>query len=158
MPLDEVLAELRKFYVQANDRHELPVRIIITKTDLYGHGAIDQIIGDLRQEIAAGSSSTIVYTNPTTGVVSYIYRPSVVAASAPQLSGPTAYGSPNSPTSAWNATFPNLVKESVYGSAFYGSSIEWPIHFAGPVEQTSSPSEGISLLFGWQWLADQFDR
>ncbi len=94
-----------------------------TKADLYGHGAIDQIIGDLRQEIAAGSSGTIVYTNPTTGMVSCIYRPSVVAACAPQLSGPTPYGSPNSPTSAWNAIFPNLVKESVYGSAFYDSSI-----------------------------------
>ena len=28
-----------------------------TRTDLYGHGAVDQIIGDLRQEIADGSTA-----------------------------------------------------------------------------------------------------
>jgi hypothetical protein len=56
-------------------------------------------------------------------VVSYIYRPNTVAASAPALSGPSAYGSPNATNSAWNAIVPNLVKESTFGTAFYNNSI-----------------------------------
>jgi len=94
-----------------------------SKTEIYGHGAIDQIIGDLRQEISDGSTATGVSTNAATGTVSYIYRPNVVAASAPALSGPDSYGSPNAPNSAWNAIFPNLLKESVFGIAFYNNSI-----------------------------------
>src|ERR1700683_5396579 len=45
-----------------------------TRTDLYGHGAIDQIIGDLRQEIVdgsptiAGTSPNIIYRSSTPNV------------------------------------------------------------------------------------------
>ncbi len=122
-----------------------------SKTELYGNGAIDQIIGDLRQEIADGSTATSVSTNAATGVVSYIYQPKVVAASAPALSGPNAYGSPNATNSAWNATFPNLVKESAFGSAFYNTSIgaNSP-NRAAPVSTTADSSRlsGNSVVPG----------
>jgi len=87
----------------------------VTKTDLYGHGAIDQIIGDLRQEIVAGSTATTITSG---SVTSTIYRPSSVAAAVPYNSGPYT-------TTVFNTTFPNLVKESTYNVAFepYDSSV-----------------------------------
>ena len=92
-----------------------------SKTDLYGHGAVNQVIGDLRQEIMAGSqiSGVSPQTIPVTGAPSVtIYRPSVFLAAAPYRSGPY------SATSATWATLPNLVKESTRGVAFYPSSYD----------------------------------
>ena len=133
-----------------------------TKTDIYGHGAIDQVIGDLRQEIADGSTVASVtpasgglpsiaspypaYTNPTTGMVSYLYRPSSVAAAAPALSGPGGYGSPSDPTSAWNTKFLNLLKESVSGELFYNATIgpNSPGR-AAPISTSSQSENGRSI-------------
>jgi hypothetical protein len=96
-----------------------------SKTELYGHGAVNQIIGDLRQEIMAGSqiSGVSPQTIPVTGAPAgappvIIYRPSVFVAAAPYRSGPY------SATSAIWATLPNLVKESARTVAFYPSSYD----------------------------------
>ncbi len=85
----------------------------VTKTDLYAHGAIDQVIGDLRQEIVSGSSN---YTVVTGSVSSTLYRVPAVSASVsnavPYPAGPYSVGSAN-----WS-NLPNLVKESYHGVAF----------------------------------------
>ena len=94
-----------------------------TITEIYSHGAIEQIIGDLRQEISAGSTSLQIYTD-SAGTVHHIYRPKIVAAATPSLSGPPAYGIPTASGSAWNATFPNLIKESVYSVPFYSANFD----------------------------------
>jgi len=99
----------------------------VSKTDLYGHGAVEQIIGDLEQEIVAGSkvasvtpstggpaslaSPAGIYTNSTTGVISYIYRPAAPINAVPALQGAN--------TNSWNTSLPNLVKESTYNVPFY---------------------------------------
>jgi hypothetical protein len=96
-----------------------------SKTDLYGHGAVNQVIGDLRQEIAAGSSGAANTQTITSGsVTTTIYRPASFAASVPANVGPSAYGTPSKSTAPWNTTFPNLVKESTRGVAFYPSSYD----------------------------------
>jgi len=113
----------------------------VSKTDLYGHGMIDQIIGDLRQEIVAGSSGTsggqantqAVYTS-SGGIVTYAYRPAAVANSVPSLSGPSSYT-----TSIWNTTFPNLVKESTRSVAFEPYDTTVPMR-AAPVNSNSDLS------------------
>src|SRR5260221_6239920 len=57
----------------------------VNKADLYGHGAINQVIGDLKQEIVAGSVSTVAYTaDPINGT---IYRPTGVTNSVPYNAG-----------------------------------------------------------------------
>ena len=104
----------------------------VTKTDLYAHGAIDQIIGDLRQEVVAGSTSSGSGT-------STIYRPSSVAASVPYNSGPSSYT-----TAIWNQTFPNLVKESTHGVSF--EPYDSPTPRAAPVSTTSLSVDGSSRI------------
>lgn len=100
----------------------------VSKADIYGHGAINQIIGDLRQEIVAGSAvapvtpatggpASIVSPYQIPGTVNFIYRPSSPAASVPYNSGPYT-------TSVWNTTFPNLVKESTRSVAFYPATYD----------------------------------
>ena len=113
-----------------------------TRTDIYGQGAINQVIGDLRQEIADGSVTppTAGYTDAN-GHATYLYRPVAATNAAPALVGPSSYGSPNSATSVWNATFPNLVKESLYNVPFYtytsGSAANIP-NRAAPVSTSTS--------------------
>jgi len=111
----------------------------VSKTDLYGHGMIDQIIGDLRQEIVAGSGGTSggqantqpVYTS-STGIVTYMYRPAAVANSVPSLSGPYT-------TTVFNTTFPNLVKESTRSVAFEPYDTTVPMR-AAPINSNSDLS------------------
>ncbi len=80
------------------------------RTDLYGHGAIAQIQGDLRQEIAAGSTSTNIIT---VGITNTFYRPLTFAAGEPATAGPVG--------TAWTS-LPNLIKESARNVAFYPST------------------------------------
>ena len=98
----------------------------ISKTDLYGHGAIDQVIGDLEQEIVDGSTAQAVGTTT-------IYQPKVTGNArnyvtmVPYNAGPAIYGNPASPTatSIWNnptGGLLNLVKESANGVAFYSGA------------------------------------
>lgn len=58
-----------------------------TKVNLFALGAVDTIVGDLKQEIAAGSRVTPVYTNSSTGVTNYIYLPFTNFAAVPAISG-----------------------------------------------------------------------
>jgi hypothetical protein len=142
----------------------------VTKTDLYAHGAVDQIIGDLRQEIVAGS--TVASVTPATGgppsiaspdVVNSanvstgtIYRPSSVAASVPYPSGPSSYanavaaGATGNPmpfaTTVWN-TMPNLVKESAHGVAFEPYDTTVPQRAAAVSTDSKSDPSG-SLISG----------
>jgi hypothetical protein len=111
----------------------------VSKTDIYGHGAIEQIIGDLRQEIVAGSTVTATVPNAFSGTGSntpivspyntsgtnFIYRPEFAANSVPYPSGPGSYGTPSSSSSLWNTTFQNLVKQSTFNVAFepYDSTV-----------------------------------
>jgi Tfp pilus assembly protein PilX len=80
-----------------------------TKADLLARGALDSIVGDLQQEIAAGSINTTI----TTGTVSSIIRiPTSPAAAVPALSGTTS-----------GVTFPpNLVKISGTAPFYSGTS------------------------------------
>jgi hypothetical protein len=103
----------------------------VSKTDLYGHGAIDQVIGDLRQEVVDGSpttkgaGATMIYRSSTPNVASStasaqspdISKVVSYATAVPYNSGPTAYTA-----TTWNTTFPNLVKESSHGVAFYSGA------------------------------------
>ena len=122
-----------------------------TRTDIYGHGAIDQVIGDLRQEIAAGSvvasvngslaSPSAVATNAN-GYVSNIYRPSSPATAVPAEAGPSTYTA-----SVWNTTFPNLLKESINGVPFYPSTSSYtpaPSPATGRAAPVSSSNTGIA--------------
>lgn len=115
----------------------------VSRSDLYGHGAINQIIGDLRQEIAGGSTVTTI----TTGTISTIlYRPNSAATnSVPYNSGPYAYGS-----SPWTS-LPNLVKESCHGVAFYPNSASYGYDGNGPsraapVSTTSQTIDGSARI------------
>jgi hypothetical protein len=90
----------------------------VTKTDLYAHGAINQILGDLEQEVVDGSAATstsggnLYRPNSTTNMVVYNSGPSTYA--GPAAAGITTVAA----TTIWN-TMPNLVKESCNGVAFY---------------------------------------
>ncbi|CAN5688929.1 hypothetical protein BH09VER1_BH09VER1_03880 [soil metagenome] len=76
-----------------------------TKVDILAHSAIDTIVGDFKQEIAAGSTATNVgpATNQTT-----LYFPISPTNMIPARSGnPTFSGSPT------NDPIPNLIRRSV---------------------------------------------
>ena len=132
------------------------------RTDLYGRGAIDQVIGDLRQEIAAGSTVAAVFPSSggtgtiasphavstnSDGYTSSIYRPALATNAVPSLTGPSAYGSPSSAASIWNATFPNLVKESMHGVPFYPVASSYspaPQPAAGRAAAVSTSSSSLA--------------
>ena len=92
----------------------------IGKTDLYAHGVIDQVIGDLKQEIVAGSFSV---NNPAGVAVPSLYRPKIPAAAVPYNAGPASY---TTGTATWNNTFLNLVKQSCHETTgtFYPPSYD----------------------------------
>ena len=121
-----------------------------TRTDIYGRGAIDQVIGDLRQEVAAGStvasvngslaSPAPVATNAN-GYVTDIYRPSSPATAVPAEAGPSTYTA-----SVWNTTFPNLLKESIYNVPFYPASSSYtpaPSPATGRAAPVSTSNTGV---------------
>ena len=77
-----------------------------TKAEILAQGALDQILGDLRQEIADGS------TEATMGATT-IYTPTSAANTVPQLAGSSGTGG-----------LENLVKRSAYGVAFSAGGIQ----------------------------------
>jgi hypothetical protein len=114
----------------------------VSKTDLYGHGAIDQVIGDLRQEIVDGSPTTIsvsgntIYRSSSPNTSSQTTALSYVTA-MPYNAGPASYGDPTNPTatSIWNnpnGGLLNLVKESTRNVPFYSKSSTYPYAANGP--------------------------
>jgi len=76
-----------------------------TKVELFSQGAVESIIGDLRQEIAAGSTAYTVTSGTT------IYRPRFPMAAMPMLVGSSGTGG-----------LENLIKRSVYGTAFFSTA------------------------------------
>jgi Tfp pilus assembly protein PilX len=89
------------FFRATNERQLSSASATQAKAQLLAQGALDQIIGDLKQEIAAGSTATTV-----SGVT--IYTPSTAATIVPALVGSTGTGG-----------YQNLVKRSTYNSSFY---------------------------------------
>jgi hypothetical protein len=81
-----------------------------TRVDLFGQGACDTIIGDLQQEMAAGSTITTL-TTVTPNVT--LYAPTSATAVPYYVPAP-------SPSPA--VALPNLVKQSAYKQPFYFGS------------------------------------
>lgn len=84
------------------------------KVDLFAQGAVDTIVGDLKQEIAAGSNATL-YTDANGKVAGQTYRPfnantavpaQALKGSSSEQSGVTSYAA-------------NLVKRSAYTQNFF---------------------------------------
>jgi hypothetical protein len=80
-----------------------------TRADVFGQGAIDSIIGDLKQEIAASANSTKTTYGNTTYYLP-IFNANMVA--------PNMVATPVLPSGMLQTTFPNVIKESVNGLAF----------------------------------------
>ncbi len=100
------------------------------KAKLFGQGALDTIVGDLRQEIVAQSSIT---TNAPYGTSTVpLYRPSNTTA-MPALSGPA-----NMP--------PNLLKESYSGAPFYPGGPSRASSYL-----TTTPSQNGRYLTASRW-------
>ncbi len=119
-----------------------------TKVDLAAQGAVDAIIGDLKQEIAAGSTS---YTG-TDGVTIYVPTTPVTAVPALALAGNSGVA---------NTSFaPNLLKRSAYGQLLYtgasnynlpsntvpaaGTSAATTIVYTAPNRAAKAPTTNIS--------------
>ena len=79
------------------------------RADLFALGAVDTIIGDLKQEIAAGSTSTNIATGPVTTT---LYYPSAASNAVPALAGSTGTNG-----------LENLVKRSAAGVPFYPGGV-----------------------------------
>src|SRR5438309_460587 len=75
-----------------------------TKVDLFAEGAVETLIGDLKQEIAAGSNLPAATPNPAPNT--NLYFPKVAATAVPYRVGTVD-------------TLPNLVKRSAYQQAFF---------------------------------------
>jgi hypothetical protein len=75
-----------------------------SKVDIFAQGAVDQIVGDLQQEIIVGSTGTAAGSGT-------IYTPNAAANAMPALVGSTGTGG-----------LENLVKVSLSGSAFYSGA------------------------------------
>ncbi len=123
--------------------------INVTKSDLYAHGAINQIVGDLEQEIVAGSTTL----TPTGSVT--IYRPGTFAASVPANAGPASYAdsaaagiTTTGTTTVWN-TMPNLVKQSYHGVNFEPYDTSVPARAADAPSTTASRNGRYVSLVRW---------
>jgi hypothetical protein len=119
------------------------------KTGIYADGAINQIIGDLRQEIVAGSTLTSVAGGAT------LYRPTSTTAAVPAFSGPTSYSGASAggittikAGQVWNL-MPNLLKQSAYEVAFepYDNSV--PQRAANVPTTTASRNGRYISLARW---------
>ncbi|MDB6154976.1 MAG: hypothetical protein JWL90_3429 [Chthoniobacteraceae bacterium] len=97
-----------------------------TKVEIFSHGALDIILGDLKQEVIAGSSA------PSPGLE--IYPPAASASVKPDRVGT-------------NDLLPNLLKQSAYGEAFYsGSSYDLKNH--PPSNRASNVKSDIPSVNG----------
>jgi len=106
--------------------------------ELLAEGALETVIGDLRQEIAAGSSGTSIVAG---GVSTTLYRPKSPCAAVPSLA--------LAGTSGQTAFAPNLVKRSAYQQPFYTGAVYNPIPAipdrASPVSCSGTSQNGRSL-------------
>ena len=86
-----------------------------TKVDLFTQGAIEMIVGDLKQEMLAGSSTSTV----TTGTVkTTLYTPTALATAIPADAGFVS-GSRTFTSGTESDGLNNLVKRSANGTPFY---------------------------------------
>ena len=98
-----------------------------TKVELFAEGAADTIISDLKQEIAAGSTTNTITTG---NVTTTIYTPLAPTNAVPALVGSTGTNG-----------LENLVKRSASGQAFYPAV---GIYTAGPSRASSASTTNIS--------------
>lgn len=110
-----------------------------TRVELFGQGAIDQIVGDLKQEILAGSGTS----SPAPGVT--LYTPLANANAVPALSGLVDNVSGSSVISF----APNLLKRSAYNQPFY-SGTSYDSRWVAPsraskVSSTATSQNGRSM-------------
>jgi Tfp pilus assembly protein PilX len=107
--------------------------------DVFAQGAVDTIVGDLKQEIADGSVVTnVVTTSGTTTVTNTIYYPATNANAVPRLVG-----------CATNTNFPNLVKISTnlpfYSLTNSNGSLVTGINRATTNSTTNASANGRSI-------------
>ena len=100
------------------------------KVNLFAQGAVDTLVGDLKQEIAAGS--TLWTTNLGSQTIT-IYYPSTNITAAPALSGFT-----NAPG------LENVVKVSTYNSNFFPSNAPYNTATNPPANRVASSDPGDS--------------
>lgn len=83
----------------------------LTKVELFAQGAVDTIMGDLAQEIAAGSLNTTITTGTNT-----------VTLSMPRTAANAVPGLALTGTSGIVSFAPNLLKRSAYNQPFYSGT------------------------------------
>ena len=99
-----------------------------SKVDLFAQGALGTTVGDLREEIVAGSTTTTIAAG---AISTTVYWPNAVAAMVPQR------------LAAINALLPNLVKESITGQPFYqGASYTT----TGPSRAANLPTDASTAM------------
>lgn len=103
----------------------------VARADLFTQGAVDCIVGDLMQEIQAGSTiANVAPMGSGTGI--YVYTPNVPATSIPFRVGT-------------KDSLPNLVKRSAYNAAPYSGS--YYCNYPAPM-RTSNVSTSTQALNG----------
>jgi hypothetical protein len=106
-----------------------------TKSNLFAQGALDDVVGDLKQEIVDGSTSTSVVTG---AVTSTIYTPASAATMVPYRAGS-------------DPSWTNLIKRSAHGVASYPSGNGYAQ--SGPSRAANSPTTQTSLNGRYYTLA-----
>ncbi|HEX4084922.1 MAG TPA: hypothetical protein VHY22_08430 [Chthoniobacteraceae bacterium] len=105
-----------------------------TRADIFAQGAINSIIGQIEQEIAAGSGTSGVMIDGTTYT---IYTPVNPADATPAIAVNSKGGDPYTYA-------PNLLKESAYGVPFY-SGTNYPNGPAASANATAITADNYSL-------------
>ncbi len=121
-----------------------------TEADLFAQGSLNTILGDLKNEIIAGSNSTVTgsnYPNPIASAAlpngGTLYIPNTPATVIPAVSLPSSITSGTAPWVIPNA--PNLVKISQGSQTFYPNSSP----YVGALSsRASSTGTGTSSLNG----------
>ena len=118
-----------------NNRKIVGSSVNQTKVELFAQGALDTVIGDLKQEIDDGSTSTNV-TNGT--VITTIYTPKKQTSSARSPVMPALVGSTGT------NGLENLIKVSQNGSAFYDPALNANYAKSGPSRAALVSSTNVS--------------
>jgi len=101
-----------------------------TRVDILAQGATNQIIGDLEQEIAAGSMQP--FAKPASGVT--LYLPKAAASPSPGTMLPALVGS------SATGGLANLIKRSAYNTPFYPSGSSYDTSNYPPPNRASKIS------------------
>jgi len=108
------------------------------KVEMFSQGVADEIIADVKQEIAAGST----ISNPAAGY--QVFKPKTAWSATPSRVGTTD-------------SFPNLVKRSASGQAFYAGSetdydtTAYPPSNRACMASTATASQGGRLISAARW-------